>query len=71
MKARKVFGQNVRKFRQELELSQEELAHRAGMDRSFIGGVERGEFNISLDNICRLAKVLDVQPYDLMEGISV
>ena len=71
MKARKIFGQNVRKFRQELELSQEELAHRAGMDRSFIGGVERGEFNISLDNICKLAKVLDVQPYDLMEGISV
>jgi transcriptional regulator with XRE-family HTH domain len=46
-------------------MSQEQLAHEAGLDRSYVGGVERGARNVSLDNIHRLAKALRVPPRDL------
>jgi len=54
------FGRAVRKRRQELGLSQEELADRAGIHRTYVGDVERGERNIALQNIEKLAKALDV-----------
>jgi len=54
------FGRAVRKRRQELGLSQEELADRASIHRTYVGDVERGERNIALQNIEKLAKALDV-----------
>ena len=54
------FGRAVRKRRQELGISQEELADRAGIHRTYVGDVERGERNIALQNIERLAKALSV-----------
>ncbi len=54
------FGGNLRKERARLGISQEELAHRAGLDRTYYGGVERGERNISLINIYSIAAALDV-----------
>lgn len=48
-------------------LTQEKLAFRADMDRSYVGQVERGEVNVSLDNIGKLAKGLRVQPLDLFD----
>jgi transcriptional regulator with XRE-family HTH domain len=63
------FGQNVRLAREAKSLSQEALAMRAGLDRTYIGGVERGERNISLLNICRIALALDVIPSTLTEGV--
>jgi len=54
------FGNRIRELRARSGMSQEVLAHRAGMDRSYLSGVERGLRNISLDNIERLAKALNV-----------
>lgn len=49
-----------------LGLSQEQLAHLAGLDRSYVGQVERGERNITLDNIYRLANALHSNASDLV-----
>jgi transcriptional regulator with XRE-family HTH domain len=61
------FGKNVRRIRHAAGLSQEELALRSGLDRSFVGQVERGERNISLTNIYRLATALKIEPSVLLE----
>ena len=47
-------------------MSQEDLANRAGLHRTYVGSVERGERNISIDNIEKLAIALDVSPADLV-----
>jgi transcriptional regulator with XRE-family HTH domain len=62
---RRAFGDRVRELRKGRGLSQEQLGHVAGLDRTYIGGVERGERNISLDNIWLLADALNVSPSDL------
>jgi transcriptional regulator with XRE-family HTH domain len=67
--ARKAFGKRLRKLRRERDLSQEELGFRADLDRNYIGGVERGERNPSLVNICRIAGALGVQVTELLEGV--
>ena len=64
---RKILGQNVRKFRQKLGLSQEALAERADMHWTFISGVERAKYNISLDSLARIAKALGRRPYELLK----
>ena len=55
---RRHFGNRLRQLRLNRGLSQEELAHRCELDRSYIGSVERGERNVSLVNICRIAAAL-------------
>jgi len=55
----------VRDLREARHLSQETLAERAGLDRTYVGGIERGERNPALDNITRLATALDVEVRDL------
>lgn len=60
------FGNRVRSVRQNLGLSQEDLAHRAGLDRTYVGSVERGERNVSLDNIHRLARALGCDARELL-----
>ena len=62
-----LFGEHVRVLRQARGLSQEALALAAGLDRTYIGGVERGERNISLLNIQKIAQALDVSPADLLK----
>lgn len=56
--ARQIFSKNVRRARLSLGLSQEDLAELADLHRNYIGGVERGERNISLDNMERIARAL-------------
>lgn len=63
-----LFGQRLREIRTERGFTQETLALEAGLDRSYIGGVERGERNISLVNICVLATTLRVRPKDLLDS---
>jgi transcriptional regulator with XRE-family HTH domain len=65
--ARKVFASRLRQIRQLKGLSQEELADMAGLHRTYIGSVERSERNISIDNIERLAKALDVDIIELLK----
>lgn len=60
-----LFGQRVRELRKARGFSQEELAHRAGMHYTYLGGIERGERNPALLNISRLAKALGVSLADL------
>src|SRR5205814_6514986 len=61
----KHFGERVRTLREQTGLSQEALAAKAGIHRTYMGGVERGERNICLKNILRLAEALGVHPRDL------
>jgi len=59
------FGKRVRKLRNRLGISQEALAHDAGLDRTYVSSVERGRRNLSLESIERLAKALRVEVRDL------
>lgn len=61
----KKFGEHVRVLREQLGVSQEALAAEAGIHRTYMGGVERGERNICLKNIVRLAKALGVPTREL------
>jgi transcriptional regulator with XRE-family HTH domain len=63
---RKAFSANLRRERQMRSLSQETLADLAGLHRTYIGSVERGQRNITIDNIERLARALGIEPADLM-----
>ena len=71
MDVRAAFGKRVREFREELGVSQEELADRVGLDRTYISAVERGKYNVSLINICKLALVLKKQPSELLVGVNL
>ena len=62
----KTFGENVKKTRQKQELSQEDLAVKAGLHRTYIGGIERGERNVSLLNVERIATALKVRANNLI-----
>lgn len=63
---RAVLAANVRRLRTERNLSQEALAAEAGLYRTFVAAVERGQRNTSLDNICLLASALGVDPSTLL-----
>jgi Predicted transcriptional regulators len=62
----RIVGRNIRRLRRERGLSQEELADEIGVHRTFMGGVERGERNLTLQTLERLAERLGVDPVSLL-----
>jgi transcriptional regulator with XRE-family HTH domain len=65
MKLRRVVARNLRRFRQERGLSQEELAARAGLNRNYVGMVEREENSATVDVLEQLARALNLDAVEL------
>lgn len=63
MNALKVFASNLRKYRNQLGLSQESFAEKAGLHRTYISAIEREKRSISLDNIQKIADALEIETY--------
>lgn len=61
-----IFGQKLKDLRISKNISQEELAFLADLDRTYISGIERGKRNVSLINICKIAKALQINAAELM-----
>ena len=66
----KRFGVRVRELRKRAGLSQEAFADHCELDRTYIGGIERGERNVSLRNIAVIAKGLGITVSELMKGLG-
>ena len=64
------FGKRVRNLREARGLSQEQFAHLTDLDRSYIGGVERGQRNISLKNLEKIATALEMSLEELLGGVK-
>ena len=67
MNARKTIGDNIRGYRKILGLSQKEFSQIAGMNRTYLASVERGEKNITIDTILRIATVIGVPHHLLLQ----
>lgn len=65
-----IFGQNVRKRREALGLTQEKLAENADIDRTYVSDIERGTRNPGIKNVARLARALRTTASELTEGIE-
>jgi len=63
------FGERLRSLRETRGLSQEGFAHKAGLDRTYISGIERGKRNLAIRNIEKIAQALDMSISDLMKGL--
>jgi len=62
-----LFGENIRKYRKQKGLSQEQLSFKAELHRTYIGMIERAEKNITLINIEKIAKALEIEIIDLFK----
>jgi transcriptional regulator with XRE-family HTH domain len=67
MEIREVLALNLRRLRQARGLSQEELAHRAGIDRTYVSSLERSVYAAGIDVVDRIARVLGVEASDLLK----
>lgn len=64
------FGRRVRAARLSRDWTQERLAEATGLHPSYVGDAERGNRNVSLDNILRIARALKIRPGDLLDGLQ-
>lgn len=67
MRSRDLFARNLRKFRNAKGLSQEALAHEAGVHRTYVSALERSKYSVSLDLMDELAEALGVLPEDFLQ----
>ncbi|HDZ38434.1 MAG TPA: XRE family transcriptional regulator [Marinobacter sp.] len=65
------FGRNLRAMRKAKGFSQEGLAHEAGIDRSYVGKIERGEVNVTIERIYQFANCLECSPKDLVLDLKL
>lgn len=65
-KHRKILGENIRTHRRNMKWSQEKLAEKADLHHNYIGDIERGEENVSVDTLTRIATALKVRLSDLV-----
>ena len=63
------FGKTVRHRRHKLGVSQEAFAHMCQLDRTYMGGIERGERNVALVNIEKIAKALRISLSEMLRGV--
>lgn len=70
MEVLKKFGREVKRRRNSLGLSQEKLAYLCDLHRTYIGSIERGERNVSLQNITTIAKALKCTPSELLKCLE-
>ena len=70
MNVAKRLGARIQKLRLERELSQEELAFEADLHRTYISHVERGSRNITVLGLCKIAKGLKIEPYEILKGLK-
>jgi transcriptional regulator with XRE-family HTH domain len=63
------FGKALRKRRQKLGVSQEEFADQCGLDPTYVGGIERGERNVALVNIAKIANAFEVPLSELFRDV--
>ena len=69
MKELKILGNNIRKKRLQCAFSQEALAYEADVHRTYVGAVERGEKNVSINSLLKIAKALKITLNDLTKGL--
>ncbi len=67
---RLLFGSRVRELRLQRGISQERLAELSNLHRNYVGGIERGERNVALLNIVKLARALQLKPSELLDRIA-
>ena len=65
-----LLGENIRRHRLQRGYSQEKLAELSGLHRTYIGGIERGERNVSVVNLVRLAKALALTASEVLQGVE-
>jgi transcriptional regulator with XRE-family HTH domain len=63
------FGRGIRKRRQKIDVSQEEFADMCSLDRTYIGGIERGERNVGLVNVEKIAKAFRISLAELFRDV--
>lgn len=66
----RLFGDHIRRLREERGWSQEELADRCELHRTYIGGIERGERNLGVLNVLKIARAIGVEPSRLFDGYT-
>ena len=69
MQIRELFAANLRRLRNDRGLSQEKLAEKADIDRTYVSLLERSKYAVSIDVLAKLAEVLDVDPADLLKRL--
>ena len=67
----KILGLQIREIRRARGFSQESFAQACGLDRTYVGGVERGERNLGFKNLLRIAEALEIEPSELLVKIFI